>query len=239
MSHEQQEVAEQIRTGKYFEEARAWYQTLYIGPISERAFFLIVGVLAGLIALVGIVAFAGLMPVTEHPGLLVSTQQPEIEKPVINRMRQRGQPLAVAMERFLLQSYVERRESYKWQEFETNMNFIRAHSDGPTFAGYEAIYGQANPRSPVNILGERGLRKAQTTSLHINEAVEPKIATVKFSTELEGVGTQAKTQWTATLGYYYSPMQVTEVTNSETGELSVVVEDPQLKVVNYAVTQTP
>lgn len=239
MTQEQQEVAEQIRSGKYFDEARGWYQALYIGPISERTFFLMVAGLAGLIALVGFIAFLMFMPITQRPGLLVRTADPDRLVMEIERIRPRAQPLERAMERFMLQTYVERRESYIPQDYEANLAFTRAQSDAPTYAAYDALYGRANPRSPVNILGAVGRRYVTVQFINVDETVEPKLATVKFSTELEGVGVQAKTQWTATLGYYYSPMQPTEMEDPATGELRLTVEDPQLKVVNYAVTQTP
>ncbi len=236
MNNEQQEVAELIRSGKYFSEARSWFQALYIGPIAERSFFLLVAIMAGLIALVGFVALMTFLPLTERPALLVATTAPDRVIPVINRVRPTGQKLETALERFLLQEYVERRESYTAQEYAINLAFIRAHSEASVFASYDALYGAANPRSPVAILGTSGKRIATVQTIALNGATQ---AVVKFSTELEGVGTQPKSQWTATLTYAYSPMRTTEVTDPQTGEKDVLVEDLQFKVVSYAVSQTP
>lgn len=237
MNHEQQEVSELVRNGRYFDEARRWYQALYIAPIAERSFFLVVAGLAGLIGMVGMIAFITLMPITDRPGILLSTHDPEQVIPVIERMRQRDQPLGVAMERFFLTQYVARREGYHAATFEGNEAFVRSHSDPRAFAAYEAVYGRGNARSPVNILRDVGQRIVRIQSIQLLESTEPKQAHVKFSTELEGVGTSAKTQWTATLGYYYSP-PVTEEEERQEGQ-PATVEDAQFKVVDYAVTQTP
>jgi type IV secretory pathway component VirB8 len=236
MNHEQQEVAALIRSWAYFKEARSWYQVLYIGPIAERSFFLVIAVLAALVAVVGFTALVAFMPLTTRPALMLKTAEPERVVPVISRIRQAGQPLDRALERFMLREYIERRESYDAQQYTANFAFIRAQSDPSVFAAYDALYGAQNPRSPVAILGASGKRHARVESIAM---VGDGQAVAKFSTELEGVGTQAKTQWTATLGYIYSPMQTTEVTDPKTGEVGLSVEHPQFRVVSYAISQTP
>ena len=236
MNHEQQEVGGLIRSGKYFEEARDWYSALYIGPISERGFFLVILGLAGFVALVSMAALLRFMPVTERPPIILNAADIDNHAPSLKRMRARTAPIEAEVAKFMIAEYVQRRESYSQDDFATNFAFVRAQSDAPTATAYLAVYAPSNPRSPVSILGANGRRIVQISSVSMGVAAEPAEAVVKFSTELEGVGTTAKTQWTATLSYYYSPPKAIE---SEDPSAEVQVEDPQFKVVKYAVVQMP
>ena len=233
MSSEQQEVAELVRSGRYFDEAKAWYRTLYISPISERSFFLLIAVLAGLIGLMALMAVHSLLPLSEQPGLLVRNGDIDQRVMSLHGLRPRGNAMNPALEKFFVMQYVASRESYSPADYATDSAFVRAHSDANVLAQYNAVYGAANPRSPANILGSTGKR-----IVTLGEAVghlrkQPHTATVKFSTELQGVGVNAKTQWTATLSYYYSPLLTMP------GQDGLLVKDPQFKVVSYVATQTP
>ena len=69
----------------------------------------------------------------------------------------------------------------------------------------------------------------------MNASVEPKVATVRFSTETT-LGEQVTTeQWTATIGFYYSELVITPVTDPATGEQRAVTQEPVFKVVSYVV----
>lgn len=239
MSQEQQHVAELIRSGRYYSEARGWYEALYIGPISERSFFLVVAGLASLVALVAFIAVMGLMPITWKPAVLVRNTALDTGVPSLVPMSQRGADMNQGIVQFMVANYVGRREGYNAVEYPLNAKFVAAQSDAPTRAAYEATYGKGNPRSPVNVLGTVGQRLVTIHSITLNEAVEPKLATVKFSTDITGISGGTKTEWTAVLGYYYSPMNVTDEVDQATGEEGISVEDPQFQVVNYVVSQTP
>ncbi len=71
MTEDYKKIAESIRSGKYFTEARGWFETVYISPVSERSFFLIIAILAGFTALFGIVAMSRLLPITKREAVLV------------------------------------------------------------------------------------------------------------------------------------------------------------------------
>ncbi len=240
MGNEQQEVAELIRSGRYFDEARRWYQTMYLSPIAERCVFLLVAVVAGVIAIVGFLAVGGLLPITARPPVMIATPALDSEIPSIARLRARDKPLNAALAEFMVANYVVKRESYAAGEFAADMAFVRAHSDPTVLAGYDALYGPQNPRSPANILGQKGRRVVDLYGITLLPGEgDVRQAEVKFSTILEGIGSQAKTQWTARVSYYYSPMVVTGGVDNATGQEYLSVEEPQFKVVNYAVSQTP
>ncbi len=233
ISKEQQEVAELVRSGAYFDEARAWYQALFIGPISERTFFLIIAILAGLVGIAGIVAVVSLLPITERPAVMVANARLDETALDLIRMRKQYEPVNPAMRKFYIKQYIERRESYDAVRYPKHYAFIHAHSDDPTFAAYSDTYNPENPQSFLNVLGERGRRWADVRSVEVNEAVEPKVATVRFSTETLVNEMSTITQWTAVIGFYYSDLAVTPVVDPATGELSTQTQEPVFQVVSY------
>ncbi len=132
-----------------------------------------------------------------------------------------------------------RRESYDAEDYQLNYNFIHAHSNESTYAEYATIYGSTNPQSPAAILGDIGKRNVSITSAKIDDTVTPHTATVTFETELEGVPTENKTRWTATLQFYYSDLAITQTKDPQTGEMVDTMQDPQFQVVSYALSQAP
>jgi type IV secretory pathway component VirB8 len=239
MNQEQDEVAALMRSGKYYEEARSWYRSLYIGPISERSFFLLISGLAILTAFIGFIGVMMISPVRETVPMLIKTNQPDVEYPLTSALRSAGEPVDVALERFFVMQYVGSRESYDAKSYAQDSAFVRAHSDPTTANAYSAVYGSANPRSPVNVLAQTGKRQVVMLGVEMPRTPpvqgQPQTAIVKFSTELVGIGVPAKTQWTATVSYYYSPLTIAEQPDSE----ELQVKDSQFQVVSYAVSQTP
>lgn len=236
VSEEQQHVNELIRSGSYFEEARRWYQTLYIGPIAERTFFLIVASLAGLVALAGIISVLSLLPIIERPALLIPNDRLSEVALGLKRMRTHYRPIDQAMQEFFVKQYVFMRESYDAVHYPKDYAFIHAHSDKPTFDAYANSYDTANPESPLVTLGERGQRLVRIHWADVNESSEPKVATVRFSTETIIGDAATIREWTATIGFYYSALAVTPVTDPATGEMRTQTQEPVFKVVNYVLT---
>ena len=59
MNEDTEIVSNMVRDGKYFDASRSWYQTIYIGPIAERSFFLVVAGLSIFVAIFASLGFSG------------------------------------------------------------------------------------------------------------------------------------------------------------------------------------
>lgn len=239
MSEDTEIVSNMMRSGKYFDASKSWYQTLYIGPISERSFFLVVAALSFLIAIFSFMALVGLLPIHSRPSIIIKNARMDEAMLGAGRIGVRGQPINQEMSEFMLRAYVIAREGYEFHQYPKYSLFLKAHSDAPTWTSYTALYDRSNAKSPAAILGERGIRSVKITDLSINSSVEPKVATVRFTTELEGVANANKTRWTAVLQYYYSDLIIQTVKDPETGDEIITTQDPQFQVVNYVLSQTP
>jgi type IV secretory pathway component VirB8 len=237
MHDNSQETAQLVESGQYFERARAWYRAIYVAPISERAFFLLVATLASAVALVGFTAVLGLLPLTERPAVLVAAVDVDETVPSLSRVKEKGQPLPQALMHFFIESYVRAREGYAAGDYARNYNFIRAQSDDLAFQAYLATYDKANPQSPAAILGSSAQRLVRVHSITVDESKDPKIANVAFSTEIEGRDLPSRTNWTATLQFVYTDLVMAESVDPKTGETQQITEDPQFKVVDYVLTK--
>jgi len=239
MGTNSKELAEMVRSGEYYERSRDWYQTMYIGPVSERAFFLVVAGMAGFVAILGFIALMAFLPVTDRPGIMISSQRVDETLPRLINLKTGNVRMDIAFQRFFLSNYVTRREGYSMFEYPTNYSFIRAQSDAATFNDYAARYDRSNPNSPAAILAEIGTRVVEVQSIDINDREEPKVATVNFTTQVLGVGVteSQRVKWTAVIQYYYSDLVVTPTLDSETGEEVLKTQDPQFQVVSYVLSQ--
>lgn len=236
---DEQDASEMIRQGTYYDQARQWYTAMYIGPISERSFFLLLGVLAVLVGILGFSAFVGLTPLTERPPVVVRNDRIDDAMPSLARLRGTDQTVNDALRIYMVKQYVVSRESYTAADFAKNVRFVAAHSDEGTSATYLATVGQDNPRNPVALLGAYGTRQVEIGTVTLSKLETRDRAVVQFSTELGGSMTPAKTQWTATIDFNYSDAQVTEATDPETGEKVATLQQPEFQVVSYALTQAP
>lgn len=238
MSEEAKKIAEQIRSGKYYQEARHWYGAVYISPISERTYFLIVAILSAFVALFGVLAAFSLMPLTTKPAIAVPAD-PRAEDIVLSLipLRKPGDDLDESFRRFFVTQYVQSREGYAAPSYQRDSNFIRAQSNDATYSEYAANYLPANPQSPAAILGVNGLRVVTINSVSISGRGETGSARVKFSTEMKGVDDTTKTQWTAKLEFHYTSLKSQTVTNPETKEKELKITDPTFQVTKYVLTQ--
>lgn len=236
MQSEEQIVSEMMRRGTYFKEARAWYQAIYINIIPERAFFLLVGLIAGLTGFFGFVAFTDLMPLVDRPPIVIYAKDIAEDVPYLTRVRQSREPLNEAMTRFFILSYVSNRESYNAADAAVSQAFVAAHSDPSTLNSYLPT---VNPQTLRAQLGESGEREVLLQDYALNTKVEPPIATVLFTTTDKVNGQAVQSHWRVTIGFYYTPMIVKEGVDKQYGTAIIETEDPQFQVVNYVREKLP
>jgi type IV secretory pathway component VirB8 len=215
------QIAERIESGEYFKRARAWYKTIYIAPTSERTFFLIIASFAGVIALFGFIAVVRLLPMTERPGILIRGENIDDTVLKISKLKDRGVDINQSLINFFVASYVERREGYSAADYDVNYRFIHAQSDTPTFEKYVAGYDRANPKArphdwskPLSVVVTiRSIKISPITNFE-----EPAIATVEFTTRIDGRDSESRTNWTATLQFIYTDLQVIDDVDPKTGK---------------------
>ncbi len=172
MSPEEKRLAESIRSGKYFESARDWFHAIYIGPISERTFFLIIALLSAVIAVTSIVALFSLLPLTDkRPILVYAGDRPEETLKKLVQIKTVQQPLNPSLKKFFVAQYVKLRESYYYSTYLSSAHFIHQHSVGDVYTKYITQNDVVNPSSSAARLGEHGQRVVTIDLVTVEDVV--------------------------------------------------------------------
>jgi type IV secretory pathway component VirB8 len=238
MNPEDKIIAQSIRDGSYFKASRGWFETVYIGPVSERAFFLLVAALAGFVAFSSIIALISLTPITSRPPIyLYGNDRPYDTLTRLVEIRKPSDEVNEAMIEFFLKKYVAAREGFSATDFVAKSNFVRAQSDEATYSLYMAASDPTNPNSWPVLLGQMGQRVIAVDSIRLSRDGENTSARVRFSAELLGVEPPAKTKWTAKIKFRYTEILITLEKNAETGKKEMRATDPQFQVVSYELEQ--
>ena len=242
MTEDYKKIAESVRSGKYFTEARGWFEAIYIGPVSERSFFLIIAVLSALIALFGFVSISRLMPITRRDPILIHAgERAEEVQASLLPLAPNHIPQNPAIVKFFLVQYVEMRESYDSRTFANDAKVIAAQSTTSVYNAYANAYSPLNPQSPFTPLGDLGQRLVNVESVSPVRTKDAPAgqeeAVVTFSTETRGVGDPATTKWTATIDYIYTGLETKMVGDPTTKKKDIEVTDPHFQVVNYVLSQ--
>jgi len=240
MAEQNKQIAESIRNGSYFVEARAWYEALYIGPISERTFFLIIAVLSLLVAFFSVSAVMRLMPLTNRDPVLVhASDRPDDVYMTLLPLTERNEQINPAITQFFITQYVISREGYFSQTFAANTRFVRAQSDVNAYNIYATAYDPLNPASPFSTLGEYGQRLVTIHSVQISPLVDGRgTAEVTFTAETRGNDVPSTTNWTAKLDYLYKELTTNKPVSKTPGSRDLEITDPQFQVVNYVLQKT-
>lgn len=238
MSQDDRKIAESIRSGQYFREARAWYQAMYIGPISERSFFMVIAILAVLTGAISVLAVTSILPLTTRPGIPVfAPEKGEDVLQSLERLRLDGESSDQAMVEFYVKKYVELREGYRPETYQSNALFIRAHSAPEVYGTYSTEYSVNNPTSPAATLGVVGARQVRLKTISVSSISGSGRAKVEFSTETVGVEPDVKARWIATFDYMYTGMKIDMVKDEKTGKDTMQVTEPEFQVTSYELEQ--
>ena len=221
----------------YFIEARQWFTDLYIAPISNRGFFLVISIFALLSLVVVFVAMLGFMPLRKETVLVVNN--PQIDEVIIEArsLGLSGLELNEAFKKFMIAHYVTMREGYKAKDWDSQRAFVRAHSDDLMIAAYEAATAETNPNSYRASLQQVGERLITIRNIQITNKNDVYEAVASFSAEFKNVMNPPQSSWTATLRFQYSNMEsgLLKSTNGDSEKITTTI--PLFKVLSYEVVQ--
>lgn len=235
MDDQNRQLSEAIRSGRYYQEARGWFQTVYIGLLSERTFFLLIAVLSIAILLISLRALTTFMPLTERPPAVIKVQTNiDTMIPKLVKIRQGREDVNEALQRFYLEKYVTARESYNVRDFNSNVVFVFGNSASPVYEAYQAEIDPSNAQSYAVTLGETSEREVTIESVKWSGDGEQRTAEVRFAASINGAEDNVKSRWTAKLEYTYREFVATTVVDDE-GLERIETTEPQFQVVSYAI----
>ncbi len=216
------EIAEKVRTGEYFREARSMYDLAVHDPMAERYLYIAITAIAGMILFVAVIAARGLYPLSSAVPFIVNSNNIVDDLPRISMLAYKGEDPSAAMLRFLVNNYVTFRESYDIESFDRNISGIRSQSTEGVFREFQQAIDPRSPDSPIALYqrhSRRSIRVVSSKRLPEQNAME-----VTYEAIVEGPTGIKTTMWQATIDFEYNGVTLDEETD-------------KVKPINFIVTQ--
>lgn len=217
-----EEIAQDLRKGTYFEQARQWYGMIYHAPMAERSFFIVVTLTALLTTFFGIMGFMGLFPLQPAKPFYIPTQEATLVPTIVPLAEETEDP-NVALQHFLLSRYVTAREEYDPRTKASYARFVRRQSAPDVTAAYDRQTSQSNPYSPSALYEDRLVRHIRITSLTIPPVPgENRKARIEFEATVGNRDQSETTRWYADVAFRYTGISIDQRTEEITPMTFVV-----------------
>lgn len=203
------EIAEKVRTGEYFREARSMYDLAVHDPMSERYLYVGITALAAIILTTSVIAVQGLYPLSRSVPFIVSTNDIIEDLPHIQSMLDyKGEDPSAALMRFLVNNYVALREEYDIGTFDRNISGVKSQSAPDVVSEFQQAIDPRNPDSPVAQYQRHS--KRSVTILSSKKLPDQDAMEVTFEATVEGAGEIKKSVWQANVAFEYNGITVEE-----------------------------
>lgn len=217
---EARNVAELMRSGRYFSEARAWFDARYHWVSVERSWLIVITAVAVAciwFCLSAVQSFLPLKPVRSYPMAVANEAEYQLS---ISSLREGDEPRGDAVLRFLLKDYVLSREAYDSDTLDFAQRRVRALSSDAVFQGYLNAMYAGNPESPINLYGRAAARRVQILSFGFAGEGGQRRAVIRFRAGLRSKGAAQvdarPMYYQANIAFRFSDIRVDEKTNTFT-----------------------
>lgn len=218
------DIAEKVRTGEYFREARNMYDVTVNDPMSERYLYILITTIAMCILLVSIYAAQQLYPLERSIPFIFNTHDIVDDLPRMKSLvAQKGEDPGEALLRFLVKNYVVMRESYDIATFDRNSSGIKQQSSPEVFAEFQAYINPANPESPI-VIYQRHSKRVITILATKRLEDQDYGMEVYYDVTVETRTSVKKSRWQADIAFSYSGVELDD-------------EGEKVKPINFVVTK--
>lgn len=159
------EIADKIRSGEYFREARNMFNIDVHEPMAERYWFMFITTLSMSITAAAVIAVMALFPLKIRVPFIVATNNIIDDYPKIKSLLNYvGEDPNVALRRHLVNHYTKLREEYDAAFFDRDHNAVLYLSRPNVLKEYEDFVSPLNPDSPVALYQRNTQRKVNILS---------------------------------------------------------------------------
>lgn len=209
-------VADRVRSGAYFEEAREWYDDVYHKPLAERSFLIVLLCLAALLATVALDSVMQVFPLSRTVPFPVMVQDIGASQARIVGLARGDQDVNAAVLRYMVGQYVTMREGYQVNSFSRNVLNVQFHSTEAVFRLYRNAIDPTREDSPITRYQQRMQRSIRVQAIDINRVGDLSSAKVTYQAIVTGGEKTEKSLFTAELTFRYSDI----VVDQETGKIT-------------------
>lgn len=139
---------EYVKSGKYFEDAREWYNFKYLYPLSQRSFLLLICSIYLLLLIGAASILYNLFPLVNQVRYSLNTTSYQNSANIIKASSLDNNPLASIAD-VLVKDYLKVRESYNYDDLRKQFTYIQNSSTRIVFRKFSSYMNMDNPDSPV------------------------------------------------------------------------------------------
>tara|TARA_B100001123_G_scaffold430643_1_gene550963 strand:+ start:200 stop:943 length:744 start_codon:yes stop_codon:yes gene_type:complete len=230
-------MREEIDSGEYFTESREWYSRIYVAPISQRVFFLIITAICSFIFVFAFMGIVNLLPIVDiRPFFYPTTTDDMMNRRLrLEPLRQAREPINAAMQRFYLTQFVKNYEAYNESEYNTRRNFIYQYAVPEVFSTYDQQISPSNRNSPIRRYGKYAVLNITVQSVQYIEDSQPLTARVQFEQERVERNERERTNWMATISYEWSDLREENRYDDDKDNYVLDLVEPEFKVLSYQI----
>lgn len=232
---ETESIAEMVRGGDYYAQAREWYADIHYGPMIQRSLILIVTALATAGFLVALLALSDVLPLTRQVVFPVRAGDITNDVVTLRHLSRPGDPVNPAMMKFLLSTYVRQRESYNADRLAANINGVKSFSAADVFAEYRNYMSPENPVSPISQYERHSIRDVDIRLVRVlpravdaPQAEDVLRAEIVFDAAVRNAQEVKTVRKRANIAFRYGDLTV----NQQSGEVGAM----RFQVTEYKVT---
>ena len=212
MNMNDENLAADVASGAYFNNAQRWYSEIFHTPIAQRSYYLLVILLSVVNVYFAVQSFLGVFPIVVPVPFITFSNNIWEDIPRIHRLStQASEDKNVAVMKFFLSNYVENRESYDLPLFELRFRNIWSESTPTVFNEYKQEIDAANPYSFYKQFTNRSRRQIEINSLTYEQNGGTSIAHVVFTAHVLSMSDGQETatsKWRADFSYKYTDFYV-------------------------------
>ncbi|MEZ5691517.1 MAG: VirB8/TrbF family protein [Rickettsiales bacterium] len=216
------EIADKVRSGEYFREAREIADFDLHNPMAERYWYIFLTAFSVIIAFIAFNAWQGLYPLRPSVPFIVTADNIVDDSHSLQKLVAfHGEDANVALRRFLVRHYVKIREEYNADSFDREHDAVGMLSSERVFDEYENFVLPLNPASPIALYQRHTIRTIEI--LYSSPVVNPNFDSdgkyymrVIFNTFLEKDGVKkAGRRYQVDVAFKYKDIKL----DQETGKI--------------------
>lgn len=186
-----------------FEEGQDWTYDRYLSATLSRNRWMLIGIVALVLALLQAIALVGLTPLKSIEPFVI---REEVNSGSVTVLRPVKDSTSFseneALRKYFLNRYVVTRETFDPADVETNYNNVLLMTDQAAGRDFAQFAGVGNTASPINVYGPRRIKRfIRVRSISF---IDQRTATVRFAAfEKQADSPEKISYWIATAAYRF------------------------------------
>ena len=185
-------ISQHIKTGKYYEDAKTWYTSRFISPMSERTYLMILLGFYILALAVSGYYYANTNPAQAQVTYMIPAEDISTTYAVVNPAGDSKEKPQIGITKYILSNYVINRESYSYdaEKIKDQLSFIQYTTVGTEFLKYRTMNSIDNPYSPIMVYQDTHKRSIQVKKVDLlSSSSNVQQAMVYFQANLKNIAT--------------------------------------------------